>query len=48
VINSVAEDIMEKKDGASARARVWKAVGMRERERERERPESVHHIQGYM
>jgi hypothetical protein len=47
VINSMAEDIMEKKDGASVCARVWKAGGMREREIERERPESVHHIQGY-
>ena len=47
MINSMAEDIMEKKDGASVCARVCKAGGMREREIERERPESVHHIQGY-
>jgi hypothetical protein len=32
----MAEDIMEKKDGASVCARVWKAGGMRERDRERE------------
>lgn len=39
MINSMAEDIMEKKDGASVRARVWKAGGMRERERERDQNE---------
>jgi Zn-dependent oligopeptidase len=41
VINSMAEDIMEKKDGASVRARVWKAGGMRERERERDQNQSI-------
>ena len=40
MINSMAEDIMEKKDGASVCARVWKAGGMREREIERERDQN--------